>query len=288
MKARGSRARIVAAILAVALIAGVYAVNRFAFGIPAFLFWRATSGELRGRHRADVNGISIYYETYGDGPPVLVLHGATAFLESMGYQIRGLADDHRVVAVDSRAQGRSTDADVPITYTQMGDDMIKLLDALQLPQVDVVGWSDGGIIGLDMAMKHPERVRRLVAMGANFTPDGVDPKDIHLDEASDDPTGVKPIYELIAPDPSHFPVMIEKVTKMIRTEPNYTVADLGQIRAPTLIIAGEHDAILRPHTDQLAAAIPGSTKVIVPGASHLGPVEQPSVYNELIRDFLNR
>jgi pimeloyl-ACP methyl ester carboxylesterase len=230
-----------------------------------------------------VNGVSIYYETYGDGRPVLVLHGATAFLETTHNQIRGLVPGHRVIAVDSRAQGRSTDSDAPLTYAQMDDDMIKLLDSMQIQQVDVVGWSDGGIIGLDMAMKHPERVRRLVAMGANYDVDGVDFDAVDPGSFSD----VKLVYDRIAPDPSHFPVMLKKVMTMIHTEPHYTTAELGQIRAPTLIIAGERDVIRADHTDKLAAAIPGATKVIVAGATHMGPLEKPEIYNSMIVEFLD-
>src|SRR5258706_14143926 len=113
MSRRAKRIGVAAAALVGVLAVGVYAINRAAVGIPAFYLWRATSGELRGTHRAKVNDISIYYETYGEGRPVLVLHGATAFLESMHYQIRGLAPNHRVIAVDTRAQGRSTDSDAP-------------------------------------------------------------------------------------------------------------------------------------------------------------------------------
>jgi len=275
------------ATLVVAIAAGAYAINQMAVGIPAFYLWRAGSGKLQTVGRADVNGISIYYEVYGDGRPILVLHGAGAFLESMNHQIRALASDHRVIAVDSRGQGRSTDSDAPITYSQMGDDMIKLLDSMQLRQADVVGWSDGGIVGLDMAMKHPDRVRRLVAVSANYDVDGVDQKQMTPEMLAEIETESKLFYDLIAPDPSHFPVMMRKVMTMVQTEPHYTVEELGEIRSPTLIVAGEDDIILADHTAKLAAAIPGAKKIIVPRASHMGPLEQPEVYNALIGDFLD-
>jgi pimeloyl-ACP methyl ester carboxylesterase len=98
----------------------------------------------------------------------------------------------------------------------------------------------------------------------------------------------KSLYDLIAPDPAHFPVLMQKIETMLKTEPNYTLADLGRIRCPTLIVAGEHDLILRPHTDSLAHAIPGAKEVIVPGASHAGPLEQPAVYTKMAREFLSR
>jgi pimeloyl-ACP methyl ester carboxylesterase len=233
-----------------------------------------------------VNGISLYYEIYGAGPPVLVLHGAGAFLETMHPFIRALSATHTVIAVDSRAQGRSTDAAGPITYALMGDDMVKLLDALKYKQADVVGWSDGGIVGLDMAMKHPDRVRRLVAIGANYDVDGVDPKAFDPAGLAQEEAEVRPFYRAAAPDPSHFDAMMKKIETMITTQPHYTPAQLHQIHTPVLVVAGEHDLIFRAHTDALAHAIPGAKEVIVKGASHFGPLEQPDVYDALAVGFL--
>lgn len=261
--------------------------NRAAVGIPDFYVWKFLSGQSHNGRRAAVNGISIYYETYGHGQPVLLLHGATGFLETMHYFITGLAPAHFVIAVDSRAQGRSTDSDAPISYALMGDDMIKLLDTMDIRSTDVVGWSDGGIIGLDMAMKHPDRVRRLVAIGANYDVDGIDPEHFHPNENQQPLPAVKQFYERVAPDPSHFPIMFKKVRTMVRTQPHYTLAELSQIRCPTLIVAGQHDLILPEHTAKLASAIAGARKIIVPGASHFGPLEQPETYNEMVLKFLD-
>ncbi|HEY1707092.1 MAG TPA: alpha/beta fold hydrolase [Rhizomicrobium sp.] len=288
MTRRGKIIAGIAAALVLVLAAGAWFVNDKLYGLPGFVVWRATSGELDGRHRAAIDGVSIYYETYGSGPPVLLLHGAGASLETMYPFITAFAKDHTVIAVDSRAQGRSTDAPGPITYSMMGADMIALLDTLHIAKTDVIGWSDGGIIGLDMAMKHPTRVRRLIAIGANYRPDGVPPETFSSASMREMERGAKSLYDLIAPDPSHFPVVIEKIGTMLKTEPNYMIADLGRIRCPTLIVAGEHDLILRRHTDSLAHAIPGAKEAIVPGASHAGPLEQPGVYTAMARDFLDR
>jgi pimeloyl-ACP methyl ester carboxylesterase len=265
-------------------IVGFVQIDRSQFGIPRFYIWRTLSGQFHESHRAEVNGVSIYFETYGDGSPVMVLHGAGAFLESMHYFISALAPTHTVIAVDSRGQGRSTDSVDPITYAAMGDDMIKLMDTLQIDKADVVGWSDGGIVGLDMAMKHPDRVRRLVAIGSNYDVNGVDPNGFGFEQHAAD---IKRMYDAVAPDPKHFPVLMQKITHMLRTEPNYTLDQLGRIRAETAIVAGEHDVILRPHTDALAHAIRGAKEIIVPGASHAGPLEQPDVYNKIVLDFLD-
>jgi pimeloyl-ACP methyl ester carboxylesterase len=287
---RRQRALFIAAIAGVAIIGVIFGfvqINKANFGVPGFYAWRVFTGQTHTGARASVNGASIYYETYGKGPPVLVLHGATGFLETMHYFIQALAPTHTVIAVDSRAQGRSTDSSAPLSYTLMANDMIKLMDALHIKQADVVGWSDGGIIGLDMAMTHPDRVHRLVAIGANYDVNGLDPQVFKAGFEADTAAQVKPFYESIAPDPSHFPIMLKKVDAMLRTQPHYTTAELGLIRARVLIVAGEHDLILRWHTDNLAHAVPGAREVIVPGASHFGPLEQPDVYSKLAVDFLN-
>lgn len=281
---------VIVSIVVVAIAGAVFGFNQIDksnFGIPRFYVWRTLTGQFHGGHRAHINGVSIYYERYGHGPPVLLLHGALGFLETMHYFISPLVSTHTVIAVDSRAQGRSTDSVAPISYAQMGDDMIKLMDTLGMRQADVIGWSDGGIVGLDMAMKHPDRVRRLIAIGANYDVNGIPKKE--LDPAALRVTAeqVRPFYENVAPDPAHFSALENKILKMVTTQPHYTLAELGHIRARTLIVAGEHDMILRAHTDSLAHAIPGAKEVIVPGATHFGPLEAPETYNALAVAFLN-
>lgn len=274
-------------VLLFGVLYGLDRIDKANFGVPRFYLWRMVSSEFHGANRANVNGISLYYETYGQGPPVLLLHGASGFLETMHYFITALATNHTVIAVDSRAQGRSTDSSAPLGYALMGDDMIKLLDKLGIAQIDIVGWSDGGIIGLDMAMKHPARVRRLIAIGANYDVNGVDSRQLGPHEAEEIAAQVKPFYDAIAPDPSHFPVMVKKVMTMVNSEPHYRLSDLAHIKAKTLIVAGEHDLILRTHTDSLAHAIPGAREIIVPGATHFGPLEDPDTYKKIAKDFLD-
>ena len=283
------KALLIVSVLVVALAGAIFGfvqIDRANFGVPRFYVWRSLGGQFHGGQRAQVDGISLYYETYGAGPPVLVLHGAGAFLETMNPFIRALAPTHTVIAVDSRGQGRSTDGPGPIHYAQMADDMLALMDALHIKTADVVGWSDGGIVGLAMAMKAQGRVGRLMAIGANYDVKGVDPKAADPAAFAREAAQVEPFYDAIAPDPKHFPVMVQKIAAMLSTEPHYTPTDLGRIRAQVLVVAGEHDLILRPHTDALAHAIPGAREVIVPGASHFGPLEQPRVYGDLAVNFL--
>lgn len=268
------------------LAAAFYVLNRSAVGIPAFAVWKAVSPKAHGGQYADANGIRIYYETYGTGRPVLVLHGGGGFIEIMHYQITALAASRFVIAPDSRAQGRSSDSDQPLSYELMANDMLKLLDKLNIAQADVVGWSDGGIIGLALARQHPERVKRLVAFGANYDVDGMDVDRCPMPPPEEEMAPVRDFYKRIAPDPAHWPVLAQKLAEMWRTQPRYTVAVLGTIKAPTLIMAGEFDCIKRQHTDQLAKAIPGATEEIIKGATHGLPLEQPDVVNAHMLAFL--
>jgi pimeloyl-ACP methyl ester carboxylesterase len=230
--------------------------------------------------------VKIYYETYGNGPPVLVLHGGTVFLETMHYQITDLASDHFVVAPDTRGHGRSTDSPGPLHYADMTEDVIGLMDRLHIARADVVGWSDGGIVGLDLAMRHPDRIGRLVAIGANYDVAGLIEPATPISPESPSLAGARSFYRRVSPTPQNWPIFVAKVQRMWETEPHFSVADLNKIRAPVLVIAGEHDLIRRDHTDELAHAIPGAREVIVPGASHLVPLEDPKAIDSAIRAFL--
>jgi pimeloyl-ACP methyl ester carboxylesterase len=249
-----------------------------------FTVWRTVSSEAHGGQYANVDGVRIWYETYGSGRPVLMLHGGTGSLEDMREQIRALAATRFVVAVDSRGHGRSTDSEAPLSYSLMADDMLKLLDQLNIRQTDIVGWSDGGIIGLDLAMHHPERVGHLVAIGANYDVDG-------LNEKPDKNVPAPPVpgsYARNAPDPSHWPELYRKVVTMWATQPHYTIAELGKIKAPVLIMAGEFDVIKRAHTDQLARAIANAEEAIIQGGTHDVVSRQPDAVNARILAFLAR
>lgn len=263
----------------------LYATNAKVHRRLDFLIWRSFA-VITQRQYFNVNGVRLHYETYGtSGTPILVLHGGLGSIEDMSYQIKALAKAHLVIAADSRGHGQSTNSNVPLSYSLMCNDMLGLLDHLQLDRVDVVGWSDGAIIGLELAMKHPDRINRLVAISANFDVQGLtdrsrdsDPLDIDVP-----PTPLR--YRIFAPDPAHWPTIYRKVVAMWRTQPNYTLDDLALIKSFTLVIAGEFDVIKREHTDRMAKAIPNSQEIIVKGATHNLPVEKPELLNSAILKF---
>ena len=258
----------VAVVTAALVLAAFMVFHRQVVGKIAFDFWRMVSSEAHGGRYAQLNGVRLYYETYGSGPPVLVLSGGA--LEDMRNQILALAPTRFVIAVDLRGHGRSSDSDTPLSYVLMADDVLKLLDQLQIRRTDIVGWSDGGIIALDVAMHHPERVRRIVTIGANYDVDGL-----------------VEVPSMNAPDAAHWPERYRKVVAMWATQPRYSLAELAGISAPTLVMAGEFDIVKREHTHRLAHAIRGGEERIIDGATHHVIWEMPDIVDAKMLRFLN-
>lgn len=179
---------------------------------------------------------------------MLVMHGGSAFIETMHHQIQALAKNHRVIAPDSRGHGRSSDSAAAISYLQMAEDMRELLSQLEISKVDIVGWSDGGNIGLFMAREDPTLVNHLVKIGSNYHFSGFDYSYSGLAPDSETFESSKMVYEWLSPEPSHWLVFFEKVMGMWQTEPTLQAADLAVVQAKTMIMAGEFDAILTEHT----------------------------------------
>ena len=238
----------------------------------------------------EVNDIKVYYETYGEGEPLLLLHGNGGSINNFTYQIPELSKHFKVIAVDSRAQGRSTDSEKEITYSLMASDMSDLIDKLNLKSVYIVGWSDGGNIGLELAYAHPEKVKKLITFGANYTyencgapPDSVtmDPKDPLIAKVSTMMQKYKTGTEKISPE------INKKLSDLMEKYPNFTKEQLKQIKIPVLVVSGDHDLIKLDHTISLFTSLTHSQLFIVPGASHFELIEQPELINSEIIQFLN-
>ncbi len=233
----------------------------------------------------------MYVEEHGRGPVLVLLHGGMGNGMQFAHQVPAFALHHHLVVPDLCAQGRTSDRPGPLSYHAMAEDVVALLDRLGIRRTDLMGWSDGGIVGLDLAIHHPTRVRHLVTFGANFTPDGLNPQDVEWNRTATPDSlgpGARAEYARLAPDPAHFDSAMTKILDMWRTQPNLTPRELGSIRARTLICAGEHDLIRPEHTEQLALSIPGATVWIVPGASHGAMLEQPELVNARVLEFLKR
>jgi pimeloyl-ACP methyl ester carboxylesterase len=237
---------------------------------------------------ADVNGIKMYYATYGAGDPVLLIHGGLGHSDIWANQVADLMKDHLVIVADSRGHGRSSRTEDPFGYDLMSSDFVALLDFLKIDKVDLVGWSDGGIIGLDIAMSHPERLKSVFAQAANITTDGVDPA-VATDAVFNAYIGKMAVdYGKMSPTPDQFDAFVAQISNMWATQPNWTDAQVAAITVPVAIVAGEYDeAILRPHTDKIAALIPGSKLVILPKASHFAMLQAPEDYTAAVRAFID-
>lgn len=227
----------------------------------------------RAGHYQLANGVKLYYETYGQGQPILLLHGNGESIASFGGQIAELARHHRVIAVDTRDHGQSAATKSVFTYDLFTQDMLALLDALQLPAVHIVGWSDGGNTGLSLALHHPERVKSLVRMGANICADSSAVPAKFLDY----------VRQGSRRGPAH-----RRLNTLMLNHPQMKPADLAGIKVPTLVLAGEKDLSKEAHTRLIAASIPGAQLVIFPGLTHYAPQETPALFNQIVLDFLAR
>jgi pimeloyl-ACP methyl ester carboxylesterase len=252
------------------------------------------SNEKAGRY-IDINDIRIYYETYGEGEPLLLLHGNGGSIENFFLQIPEFSKHFKVIALDSRAQGRTTDSDKEISYALMASDMAALIDKLNLGSVNVVGWSDGGIIGIELAYAHPEKVKKLVTIGANYSNKNYDAHGNNVRMDSKDTLVIgsrklaekyKNTLERLSPNPEKIPEIRRKLKNLMEKYPNFTEKQLQEIKTPTLVIVGDHDIISLDHTVSLFASLPHSELFVIPGATHIVPVEQPDLLNSVIVHFL--
>ena len=247
------------------------------------------SNEQVGKY-AEVNDIKVYYEIYGAGDPLLLLHGNGGSIEDFLYQISELSKHFKVIAVDSRAQGKSTDSNREITYALMASDMSALIDKLNLGSVYIVGWSDGGNIGLEFALAHPQKVKKLVTFGANYTHENFTAPPDNVVMEQNDPRLLKTTHLMKKYKEGLdklSPVVRKKLSDLEEKYPNLTVAQLKQIKVPVLVVVGDHDAINLDQTISLFASLPHSQLLIVPGASHMVPIEQPELLNSEVTKFLS-
>jgi pimeloyl-ACP methyl ester carboxylesterase len=238
---------------------------------------------------APVNGIEMYYAVYGKGAPVLLIHGGLGYADIWGAQVADLSKDHMVIVADSRGHGRSTRNADPYSYDLMSSDYVALLDYLKIDKTALVGWSDGGIIGLDIAMNHPERLTKVFAQAANSKVDGVKPDVMqnktfagYIDKAGE-------VYRKISPTAGEYDAFVEQISNMWASQPNWSDDDLKKIKTPVAIVLGDHDeAITREHTDYMAKTIPGAKLVILKDASHFAMLQDPEGYNKAVRDFIDK
>jgi pimeloyl-ACP methyl ester carboxylesterase len=252
---------------------------------------------------ASVNGVELYYEIHGDGPSLVLLHGAMGTIESCFEQLLPrLAARRRVVAVELQGHGRTPDIDRPITYEGMADDIAGLIDLLAIGPTDIAGYSMGGAVGLQVAVRHPGAVRRLAFFGgASFSPDGAYPEIMEGFEAGppEDLTGSvwHEGYVRVAPEPDAWPDLVAKVNALDAGFAGFPPSDVAGIRAPVLLMIGDADIIRPEHAVEmfrlLGGGVPGdlvgvppSQLAILPGTTHEGMLDQVDWLDSMIERFL--
>jgi pimeloyl-ACP methyl ester carboxylesterase len=236
---------------------------------------------------APVDDIQMYYAIYGEGDPVLLIHGGLGNADEFGYQVPALAESHEVIVADGRGHGRSTSSDKPWSHALFADDYVALLDYLKIDKTALVGWSDGAVVGLDIAIRHPERLSRLFANGANYTAAGFKAS------AGDTPTFKAGFahcaadYARMSPTPAGFDAMVARMSEMWATTPDYAKDQMRGIHVPTVIFDGDHDEGIEPaHSAEMAELIPGAKLIIMKDASHFAMWQKPDEFNAILLEFL--
>jgi pimeloyl-ACP methyl ester carboxylesterase len=231
--------------------------------------------------------VEIYYAIYGRGRPVLLIHPGLGHGDYWSNQVGPLSQIYQVIVVDLRGHGRSTRSDTPLSYELMGDDVTHLIRTLNIEKPAVVGWGDGAIVGLEMALHHPKRIGELIVFGMAHDVTGLRPA---VDQT---PTFVEYVhktaadYERLAPEPKNFGATVDQMEALWETAPHYTAADLARVKAPTTVLVAEHDEWVIPeHAEQAATLIPGAQSVWLPKVSHFAPWQAPKKFTDALKLIL--
>lgn len=241
------------------------------------------SDPAHGRYATVCDGIRLYYESYGKGTcaPLVLLHGNGGNLAAMRHQIDFFRATRQVIAIDSRGHGRSEMGETPLTYEKIADDVAALLAQLRAAPADVIGWSDGGIVALQLALRHPKCVHRIALSGANLDVTALKPEDLASMRAELADVRAK----LTAGDRSPRLLQLEQHLVLMIDQTPITTVDLRRITCPALVLAGEHDMIPEPSTRAIAAGLPHAQLHIFPGATHGALQEIPAEFNRIVAEF---
>ena len=238
----------------------------------------------------DAGGVRTYYEVAGVGEPLILLHGGMCTAETFDGQTPALAEHYRVYVPERRGHGRTPDVDGPITYEVMAADTIAFMAAVGLESADLVGWSDGALVGLLVALRRPELVRRLVLIGQHVNVEHLRPEvAAMMDGLTVEmlPRMLRALYASVSPDgPEHFDVVFAKLAAIWRVDPGIAFSTLAGVVAPTLVLLGDRDIVSLEHAAAMQRALPVAQLGVVPGATHELPLEKPQQLNRLVLEFL--
>ena len=220
------------------------------------------NGEPKGNY-AEVNGLHMYYEIYGTGQPLVLLHGGAGAIEMFGEVLPMLAEGRRVIAVDLQAHGRTADIDRPLSFELMADDIAALIEQLGIERADFMGYSLGGGVALQTAIRHPDVVRKLVLVSTPFKRDGWYPEVLagmgQMGPEAAEPMKQSPVYQLyaaVAPRPEDWPVLLTKFGELLRQDYDWS-GEVEAIQAPTMIVVGDADSVRTAHAVQVFELLGG-------------------------------
>jgi pimeloyl-ACP methyl ester carboxylesterase len=285
-------------------------LSKAAMGVAALTFasaatstiWAASAAEQGHGGYADVNGIRMYYETYGPerGVPLVLLHGGGSTIDvTWGRILPFLARDRRVIAIEEQAHGRTSDRKAPVGFETSADDVAGLLKHLKVEQADVFGFSNGASVGLQVAIRHPQAVRKLVFASSFTKREGAQPQlweMIRTADIANMPQPLKDAFLKVNPDPAKLKTMHDKDAERMRHFTDVPNADLRAMHAPTLIVIGDHDIVKPEHALELTHLIPNSRLMILVGGhgDYLGEAivtqratRAPELTAGLVAEFLD-
>lgn len=229
----------------------------------------------------------IYYATYGDGPPVILLHGGMGNGDHFALQLPALVEAHRVIVIDSRGHGRSALPKQKLSYRVMAEDVVAVMDALKLERAALVGWSDGGSIALDVAINQPTRVSKLFVVGTNYDASGHKPRKQPSSTFAAYTAKCRADHARLGGTPETFQAMVTAMRPIWRSPGGFTKKQLASIQAPTLVALGEHDELITvEHVREMAKLIPNAKATIFPNASHFVMWQDPKAFNAALVEFL--
>jgi pimeloyl-ACP methyl ester carboxylesterase len=234
---------------------------------------------------AVVNGVKLYYEVYGEGEPLVLIHGNGGNIAAMKNQIEYFSKHYKVIALDCRGRGKSELGPTPLTYDDMTKDVAALLDYLHAGPAYIVGRSDGGIISLLMGISYPDKVRMIAAFGANLVPGPTALYPAIIDEMAKERGNAE---EMMAKhDTSRNWALVYQLNRMMETQPHISAEDLHKIQAPVLVMSTDRDLIREEHTLLIYRSIPKANLVIFPGETHWITSTNPGLFNATVAKFFS-
>jgi len=256
-----------------------------------FQWWRHYDDSAFRSGYVEHRGASLYFESHGKGSPVLLLHGGLSSQDVFFAQLPALAQQHQVIAIDLRGQGRSSMGDLSLDYSLLAEDIDAVLQALDISQARVIGWSDGGITGLILALRYPARVHSLFALGANFRASGLTEETKQAIKAglpASESLLSKALYALYSPHPRRWQRLWRELKHMWLNGPELSHADLASIQQEIWVVVGEHDNVSLAHSKEMVGALANTRFVLIHDAGHNLLIEKPTAMRELMMDFVNR